>query len=170
MGVMTLHDPETSASTAVDWPAVLGRLRRYALRLTRRADECDELVQQTIVMLLERQPQRAAHWGYARQTLTRLWIDQQRTFRRRALHWLRLAAGTGLLATPPAPTDSAENATLQSAIESLPPLQRACIVLRLIEDLEYPEIATTVGCSVTAVRANLHLARRRLRDQLEPES
>lgn len=52
---------------------------------------------------------------------------------------------------------------VRQAIASLPPKQRAALVLRLVEDLDYEVIAETLGCSVEAVRAHLHLGRRRVR-------
>ena len=52
---------------------------------------------------------------------------------------------------------------VRRAIETLPPMQRAVVVLRLVEELDYADIAATLGCSVQAVRANLHLGRQRVR-------
>ncbi len=157
MARLRRDEPQTA-----DWQDVVERLRRLALALSRDPHEADDLTQQTLAELLARRPDRASHVGYARQTLTRLWLDRQRARRRRWLAWLRLAAGFRESA-PAARGDPEQHARLDAAIADLPPPQRAALALRLIEDLDYAEIADVLGCSVAAVRANLHLARRALR-------
>jgi RNA polymerase sigma-70 factor (ECF subfamily) len=67
------------------------------------------------------------------------------------------------------PTGAEEHDSVHRAIDALPPQQRAAIVLRVIEGLDYAEIAATLGCPVGAVRANLHLARKKVRQMLGEE-
>ena len=60
-----------------------------------------------------------------------------------------------------------------AAIQSLPTRQRACAVLRYLEDLSEPEIGELLGCSKGTVKSQLHKARQKLepllRDvELEP--
>ncbi len=55
---------------------------------------------------------------------------------------------------------------MQSALRALPARQRAVVVLRLVEELDYAQIAETLDCSVGSVRSILHLARTRLRASL----
>ena len=150
-----------------DW-AVVGRvLSRTARALTGSADEAEELVQQTIAHLLDRRPDRAAHFGYARRALTRRWLDQQRSLRRRIERMARLGPTTAV--TPPGASHAAadeQRDRLRCAIDALPPKQRLAIVLRLIDQLPYPAIAEAMDTSVASVRANLHLARASLRTAL----
>lgn len=49
----------------------------------------------------------------------------------------------------------------------LPPLQRACFVLRDLQDLEMNEIAQITNLSTNQVKSNLYYARRRIREILE---
>ena len=49
---------------------------------------------------------------------------------------------------------------------TLPPQQRAAVVLRFYEDLDYPEIAGVLGCSETTARSHIHRALRRLHTTL----
>lgn len=49
-----------------------------------------------------------------------------------------------------------------SAVRSLPARQRACVVLRYLEELPEAEIAETLGCSVGTVKSQLHKARAKL--------
>jgi len=147
-----------------DWSAITERLRRMALALTRCRSDADDLVQQTLVTLLTKQPDRVNHAGYARQTMIRIWLDQQRSLRRRLQRVARLAMTTGTWHTDKdrlSMNDQYER--VRRAMDTLPPRQRAAVVLRLVEELDYAEIATALGCSVQSVRASLHLGRHRVR-------
>jgi RNA polymerase sigma-70 factor (ECF subfamily) len=53
-------------------------------------------------------------------------------------------------------------AALKEAFDSLPPRLRATAVLRLLAGLSEDETADALGCSVGAVKSNLHDARKRL--------
>jgi RNA polymerase sigma-70 factor, ECF subfamily len=61
----------------------------------------------------------------------------------------------------PAPSDGRE-AALKQAFDRLPPRLRATAVLRLQAGLSEDETANALGCSVGAVKSNLHDARKRL--------
>jgi RNA polymerase sigma factor (sigma-70 family) len=152
---------------AHDWTALSGRLQRSALALTGSHADADDLTQQTLATLLARRPDKVSHVGYARTTMLRLWLDRQRSLRRRLGRLGRLA--TGLEPWHVDRDDSGvheETVRMQEALGKLPPRQRAVIVLRLVEELDYAQIAETLQCSVGAVRSTLHLARARLRDAL----
>ncbi len=154
---------------AADWSELRQRLARLAMALTRSRDDADDLVQQTVVVLLTRKPDLADHGGYARRTMLRVWMDQHRSTRRRLSLWARVARSrvpwridTNDLAV------SDRHAQVRRAIELLPPMQRAVVVLRLIEELQYKDIAEVLECSVQTVRANLHLARACMKTTLGP--
>jgi RNA polymerase sigma-70 factor (sigma-E family) len=51
----------------------------------------------------------------------------------------------------------------------LPARQRAAVVLRFYEDLEYAEIATLLGCSEATARSHVHRALGALRSRLAEE-
>jgi RNA polymerase sigma factor (sigma-70 family) len=142
-------------------------LWQTALALTRSHHDADELAQQTITTLLARHPDRADHRGYARQTMLRIWLNQQRSMRRRMLRTARLAAMTTFRFVDRDRVDGDElHERMHQAIDTLPPQQHAALVLRVVEELSYKEIAATLGSSVQTVRANLHLARQRVRKLL----
>lgn len=147
-----------------DWSVVRDRLWRTALALTRCRDQADDLTQQTLCTLLAGHPDHAEQFAYARRTMLRLWLDRQRSVRR----WLRRVARWSRTARRSAEDDDVlpiaeDYERAQRAIETLPARQRATIVLRLVEELDYQQIAAMLDCSVQTVRANLHLARRRVR-------
>ena len=52
---------------------------------------------------------------------------------------------------------------LSVLMNQLPAKQKACVTLRFLQDLDYPEIAQVVGCSQESARANVYQAIRRLR-------
>lgn len=52
---------------------------------------------------------------------------------------------------------------------SLPPRQRAAVVLRFYEDLEYAEIAAVLGCTEATARSHVHRALGALRQRLTGE-
>lgn len=55
---------------------------------------------------------------------------------------------------------------LRTAIAQLTPLQRGALVLRHYLDHSDAEIATALGCSLSAAKWHLHAARQRLRERL----
>jgi RNA polymerase sigma-70 factor (ECF subfamily) len=60
--------------------------------------------------------------------------------------------------------------TLLTAIDALPFHQRAALVQRQFEGLDYPTIATNLGCSQDSARAHVYQALRKLRLALERET
>jgi RNA polymerase sigma factor (sigma-70 family) len=57
--------------------------------------------------------------------------------------------------------------SLLATIETLPFHQRAALVQRQFEGLDYPTIATNLGCSQESARAHVYQALRKLRLALE---
>jgi RNA polymerase sigma-70 factor, ECF subfamily len=55
---------------------------------------------------------------------------------------------------------------IDTAIESLPEMQRIVARLHLVEQFEHPEIAAMMNLSEGTVRSHLSLARKKLREQL----
>jgi RNA polymerase sigma factor (sigma-70 family) len=170
MGLSLSHSPMFRGAPhrpEPDWQAISQTLRTYAGAIARTADEADELTQHTLATLLSRSPDHADHLGYAHKTMTRLWLDQQRSLRRCIARLVRLATIARPHHVDADHASRAEQTSLvRRAMEMLPPRQRAAIALRLIEGLEYEQIAAAMNCSVQTVRANLHLGRCALRRAL----
>ncbi len=70
----------------------------------------------------------------------------------------------------PGPDDDAAKADLRkevrTAVEQLPPRQRATLVLAYFEDLPYKEVAQTLGCSVGTVKTQMSRALKTLAKSL----
>ena len=56
---------------------------------------------------------------------------------------------------------------LRALVDALPAKQKACLTMRYFQDLDYSEIALSLGCSEQSARANVYQAIRRLRAALE---
>jgi len=59
---------------------------------------------------------------------------------------------------------------LRTALEDLPPQQRAALLLARVEGLSYDEVAQALSCSVSAVKSLIHRATVMLRDQMPEEA
>ena len=57
--------------------------------------------------------------------------------------------------------------TVRTLVNELPTKQKACVTLRYLQDLDYPEIAQILSCSQESARANVYQAIHRLRIALE---
>lgn len=86
-------------------------------------------------------------------------VDRRRRVERAAAHPLHVVAGGDDLPDP----------ELMAAIRTLPPRQRAVLVLFYLEDRPMAEVADLVGCSPSTGFVQLHQARKRLAALLSQE-
>lgn len=103
--------------------------------------------------------------AYTRRTIVTTAISWRR---RRSFH----ERPTELLpdTTVPDPGDAVSTHTAVLVhLRSLPPRQRAAIVLRYYEDLSEAQTAEVMGCSVGAVKSQVSTGLRRLRDHMGPD-
>ena len=132
----------------------------YALRLTGRRDDADDLYQETFLAAFRGwPPPRRDHeraWLY--KIATNKAIDRER--RRRptvSVEDLRLAAPD---------RDGVTLIDLASAIRTLPAGQRAAFVLRTVEGRPYREVALALECSEQAARTRVSEATKKVRASL----
>lgn len=142
---------DTSDSDYVEYvTAKLAWLRKVAFLLCQDWDRADDLAQATITRLY-------IHWrraraadnldGYVRTVLVRVFLSERRT------RWARVALGD-----PPgdraAPEDDATTrVAVRRALVTVPPRQRATLVLRYYCDLSVDDTAASLGCSVGTVKS-----------------
>lgn len=137
------------------------------MALTRSHQDAEDLTQQTLATVLAREPEFIEHLGYVRKAMYRLWLDEQRSMRRRLRHLARRALTvTAAKWDRDRAADHEFEDRVRRAIDQLAPQQQAVFILRVIDGLDYEDIAVTLGCPVGAVRASLHLARKRLREAI----
>ncbi len=154
---------EQYAGTA--WPT----LYRYAYLLAGNHADAEDIAQQTLLKACKswsRIKESDSPTAYLRRMLTNTYLSQGRPKARR----LEL-----LTDAPPerdhAPAGGPEDRmTLWPHVASLPPRQRAVIVLRFYEDLSEQEIAEALGCSRGNVKSTSHRALKALRAAIGSET
>jgi RNA polymerase sigma-70 factor (ECF subfamily) len=155
------------------------RLFRFAIRLTGRREDAEDLVQETLVRSLPKLKGfcgRAKISTYLLRALGNLWKNRLRSRKRsRLVEWFRGADGDD--ETPLDPPDTAPSALerleaedraiqLRQAVAELEPMRRWTLLLREVEELSYEEIAETTGVALGTVRSRLARARGDLRSRL----
>ncbi|SDS86485.1 SigE family RNA polymerase sigma factor [Jiangella sp. DSM 45060] len=137
-------------------------LLRYAYLLTGDAAEAADLVQEALLRAFGRTTRGLtleSAEAYVRRAILTIHVDG----RRRSGRWLRvrhLVAGRSDVAGPEGAV--VNGADLRSALASLSPRQRACVVLHYYEDLSVAQVSDVLGCTPGAVKRHLSDARARL--------
>ena len=147
----------------------VGSVYRYALRLTRRPDLAEDLTQETLLRGWRsrqklRDDRAARVWLF--KIATNLWTDQLRRGK---------FCPETLNTEPPCPrplpeaaSDERENVRMAlAAMDELPPRQRQVLYLVTCENMAHDEVATILGINESAVKANLSLARKEMRQRLK---
>jgi len=166
-----LRRGETAAFDAV-FAAYRRRLYAYFMRMTRRRDLAEDLLQETFMRLAQHAKQlapdtRLAAWLFTvAHSLVASWGRAQGV--RRALAGdFPVHEPAGNERTPlEALADSQTQLALERAFASLPPAYREVALLVGIEGLQPSEVATILGVRPDAVRQRLARARTQLADSL----
>ena len=132
----------------------------YALRLTGRREEADDLYQETFLAAFRGwpPPRRDNERAWLYKIATNKAIDRDR--RRRptvSIEDLRLAAPD---------RDGITLLDLGNAIRTLPAGQRAAFVMRTVEGRPYREVAVALECSEEAARTRVSEATKKVRAAL----
>jgi RNA polymerase sigma-70 factor (sigma-E family) len=141
-------------------------LRRLAILLCQDWHKADDLVQSAITKLY-------VHWrkakaadsmdAYVRAIVVREFLDERRS------SWARRVTLTSQLPDRPAAGIDPETALdMRAAIASLPPRQRATLVLRFYCDLSVEQAAQVLGCTPGTVKSQTAKALNSLRIALGP--
>lgn len=132
-----------------------------------RDARADDLAQETIARLL-RAGKTSSDFAYARKTLVRLYLDQERSMRRRLARRMAWTAGRPKANHDgDAMSDAEALVAAQQAMATLSPLQRSAFALRVIEEMRYDEIAAAMNTSAASARSSVYAARQRLSRALE---
>ena len=148
-----------------------GRVYRLAYRLTGNHADAEDLTQETFVRVF-----RSLHTytpgtfeGWLHRITTNLFLDQARRRTRLRVEAIpeEMQLAAGWQETPDRQFEHGNlDPDVQAALDSLPPANRAAVVLCDIEGLSYAEVAATLGVKVDTVQSRLHRGRARLREQL----
>jgi RNA polymerase sigma-70 factor (sigma-E family) len=138
-------------------------LLRLAMVLTGEAVRAEEIVAEVLVRVYERWD-RISRLDRANAYVRRMIVNEFLSRKRKDGRTVPLADLTAY-AEPAADhaAEYAEHDALIGQLATLPPKQRAAVVLRYYEGLADPEIAETLGCGVGAVRSNISRALATLR-------
>ena len=145
------------------WPALV----RYATALCGDPTEAEELVQSALVRVALRWPfvrDKDNPDGYVRRAIVNGYLTT----------WRRIRSRETSVAEPPEVGVVADSATgiddvmtVRRALATLPPRQRAVLVLRYLEDRSEQETADLLGCSVGTVKSQASKALAKLRNAVE---
>lgn len=144
------------------WPA----LYRYAYLLSGNHADAEDLAQQTLLKAYgawSRVIGADSPTAYLRRTLTNTYLSQRRPKVRRAEVLTDDLEAPATQTTMSGPED---RMVLWPHVRSLPPRQRAVVVLRYYEDLSEQQIAEVLGCSTGNVKSTAHRALQSLRAAL----
>jgi RNA polymerase sigma-70 factor (sigma-E family) len=140
------------------WPALV----RYATLLCGDASEAEEVVQSTLTRV-------ALRWrfvegkdnpdGYVRRALVRACIDSGKRRRREPAYEFMPDVGVADQSASFADSDQ-----VRRALATLPPRQRAVLVLRYLDDATEARTAEVLGCSIGTVKSQTAKALAKLRD------
>jgi RNA polymerase sigma-70 factor (sigma-E family) len=162
MGMGT-HDAEFTdyVSAKARW------LRQVAYLLCGDWYRADDLVQTSVAKLYANwgRARRADNLdGYARTVVVNTFLAEQRT------RWWRSVVLREPDDTEPAPSvDQDDRLDLRAALATLPPGQRAAVVLRYYSDLSVDDAARTLRCSTGTVKSQTARGIAALRRQLDPD-
>ncbi len=140
------------------WPS----LYRYAYLLAGNHADAEDIAQQTLVKAYRswsRIQGSDSPAAYLRRMLTNTYLSQRRPKKRR----LELLTDEPPEPGQPVADGPEDRMVLWPHVTSLPPRQRAVIVLRYYEDLSEAEIADVLRCSRGNVKSTAHHALRALR-------
>ncbi len=151
---------------------------RFAYQMTSRRDDAEDIVQEAFVRAyqnLHRYRDEAKFTTWLLRIVTNLCTDQARMSQRRTALEQQEAKGALDWMTIGDQEDPIENleedrrkVALRKALNALPAHHRSVIVLRDIEEREYPDIASILGCTVGGAKLRVLRARRALRDRIAP--
>ena len=156
VGLTSRVETETEAESAFAWlfreeyPAIV---RTAQLMLGDRA-AAEDVAQEAFVRLY-------ARWRrVSRYDKPGAWV--RRVAIRLASRARRRPSTLALVPEQPGAADPQADPDLRRALLSLPPNQRAAIVLHYLEDLPVAEVAETMGVATSTAKVHLHRARKRL--------
>jgi RNA polymerase sigma-70 factor (ECF subfamily) len=137
--------------------ALVPRLRRFAVGLSRSAADGDDLCQATIERALVNRGKwqegtRLDSWMYT--MMRNIWIDEARARQRRSQTFVAEEAGAGVGAVG-AQESAVELGIIDRALARLPDEQREAVLLVMVEGYAYREAAEIVGCPVGTLNSRL---------------
>lgn len=152
-----------------------GRVYSLCVRIVRDPDQAADLAQDTLVRLIQRLDRfsgrsRFSTWVY-RVTVNVCLTELRRSGRRAKLRRRLAASETSAPAPEPDAGESVQRderlARLYAAMDTLPVQQRAILILRDVQGLDYRRVGEVLGLAAGTVKSRLFRAREALRRAIE---
>lgn len=135
------------------------------LRAVAGPQDADDCFQETFLSALRAYPKLQDASNLRSWLMTIAYRKAVDSHRGRARHPTPSVLGNGVPDRPVHP-DEATDHELWDAVRALPPMQRAAVAHRYVNDLAYKDIAVTLGCSEDSARQNVRVGLKRLREVL----
>lgn len=141
-----------------------------ALRITLSSSEAEEIMQETLIRFLTGSWRPDDEWAWLR----RMCINRSIDFLRREKRFVNI--DDAVASAEPVLADDNEEVwsgldgkvfpMVMEALQSMPDGYRTILTLKLIEDIDYKEIASMLGISESSVRSQYLRGRRKLAERL----
>jgi RNA polymerase sigma-70 factor (sigma-E family) len=169
---VVVTDRPADASTFEDWAtARVPALLRFAYLVTGSQQAAEDAVQDALTSACakwDRVSRTEDPEAYVRRMVVNANISGWRRTRRESpVEAVRETGRETSYADPARRVDTSD--AVWRVCASLPRQQRAAVVLRFYEDLDYPEIAGVLGLAEATVRSHVHRALAALRTELSQE-
>lgn len=146
------------------------RLYNTALRITLSSSEAEEIMQETLIRFLTGSWRPDDEWAWLR----RMCINRSIDFLRREKRFVNI--DDAFASAEPVLADDNEEVwsgldgkvfpMVMDLLRAMPDGYRTILTLRLIEDIDYKEIASMLGISESSVRSQYLRGRRKLAERL----
>jgi RNA polymerase sigma factor (sigma-70 family) len=158
------EDPDTRVARL--YQSEIGRLTRFAHKLTGDLSAAEDLVQDVFLDLLEQLRKNPDYlqgppWFWLREAMVHHAAKRQRQLTREADRLSQVHA-----TLPPELGPDETRLDFERAVRQLPERMRACVVMAFVQDMTQAEIAARLDCAVRTVETHLHRARPLLAAQL----
>ena len=146
------------------------RLYNTALRITLSSSEAEEIMQETLIRFITGDRRPDDEWAWLR----RMCINRSIDFLRRKKRFVNI--DDAFASAEPALADDNEEVwsgldgkvfpMVMDLLKAMPDGYRTILTLKLIEDIDYKEIASMIGISESSVRSQYLRGRRKLAERL----
>lgn len=147
------------------------RLYNTALRITLSSGEAEEIMQETLIRFITGGRRPDDEWAW----LKRICINKSIDFLRREKRFVNI--DDAFTSAEPVLADGNEDVwssldgkvfpMVMEALKSMPDGYRTILTLKLIEDIDYKEIASMLGISESSVRSQYMRGRKKLAEKLK---
>ena len=147
------------------------RLYNTALRITLSSNEAEEIMQETLIRFLTGSRRPDDEWAWLR----RMCINRSIDFLRREKRFVNI--DDAFASAEPVLADNNEDVwsgldgkvfpMVMDLLKAMPDGYRTILTLKLIEDIDYKEIASMLGISESSVRSQYLRGRRKLAEKLK---